>query len=198
MEAFNHTLFLWINATDPGTVSLLLGRLLANGLVWLFPLYVVLNWLRTDAAGRDALLQGVLAACLAMLISWTIGQLWPHPRPFVIDLGQQHLPHKPTASFPSNHLSFIWALCAGMALHPCRRKIAAWLALAGLLVAWARIWMGLHFPLDMLGAALTGVVSAGLTAPLRHAFVPWLRGGIMEPIYRLIFAWPIRRGWAKS
>lgn len=197
MEALNHALFLWIHATDPSTASVLLGRLLANGLVWLFPIYVILNWLRTNAAGREALLQGVLAACLAMLISWVIGQLWPHPRPFVIGLGQQYLPHKPTASFPSNHLSFIWALCAGMALHPCRRAIAAWLALAGLVVAWARIWMGLHFPLDMVGAAVTGVVSAGLTAPLRPAFIPWLRG-IMEPIYRLFFAWPIRRGWARS
>ncbi|MFA5664057.1 undecaprenyl-diphosphatase [Castellaniella sp.] len=197
MDAFNHTLFLWVNAQQPGPGLLLLGRILANGLVWLFPLYVVISWLRGSAAGREALLQGVLAACLAMLLSWLIGQAWFHPRPFMIGLGEQHLPHKPTASFPSNHLSFIWALCAGMALHPARRRAAAWLAALGLCVAWARIWMGLHFPFDMAGAALLGLLCAGLTWPLHQRFIPGLRR-MMEPVYHLVFAWPIRAGWARK
>lgn len=197
METFNQTLFLWVNASQPGPGALWLGRFLANGLVWLFPLYVVASWLRATAPGRDALLQGVLAACVAMGLSWLIGQVWFHPRPFMIGLGIQHLPHKPTASFPSNHLSFIWALCAGMALHPVRRRVAAWLALLGLIVAWARVWMGIHFPLDMVGAAAVGLLAATITAPLRTRWVPAMRR-LMEPLYRRLFAWPIQQGWVKS
>jgi undecaprenyl-diphosphatase len=37
----------------------------------------------------------------------------------------------------------------------------AWLAVAlGILVAWSRIYIGIHYPLDMVGAAILGVFAA--------------------------------------
>jgi undecaprenyl-diphosphatase len=197
MEHLNQTLFLWINATDPSAFSILLGRLLANGLVYVFPLYVVVSWLRSDAAGRDALVQAVLAASVALFLSWAMGKLWFHPRPFVVEIGHQYMPHEPNASFPSNHLSFIWALCAGLWMHPVRRRAAWVLGLLGLAVAWARIYMGVHWPLDMAGALVNAIVAAGLCLPLRPRVVPRLRALIEHP-YRLICAWPIRKGWFRT
>lgn len=197
MEALNHTIFLWINASTPSAAALLLGRFLSNGLIYLFPLYLALSWLRADAAGREALLQAAVSAAIAMLLSWSIAQVWFHPRPFVIGLGHQYIPHAPTASFPSNHLSFAWAICAGLALHPVRRKAAGLLALAALPIAWARIYMGIHFPLDMAGALLTGLAAAAIGLPLRGSLIPSLRRCI-EPAYRLVFAWPIRKGWMRA
>jgi undecaprenyl-diphosphatase len=197
MEALNNTLFLWINASDPSATALLLGRVLANGLIYLFPLYLALSWLRADAAGREALLQGTISAMIAMLLSWAISKAWFHPRPFVVGLGHQYMPHAPTASFPSNHLSFAWSICAGLALHPVRRTAAWILALIALPIAWARIYMGVHFPLDMAGALLTGLVGAAISLPLRGTLIPSLRRCI-EPIYRRVFAWPIRQGWVHA
>jgi undecaprenyl-diphosphatase len=197
MEALNDTLFLWINASDPSGAALLLGRILANDLIYLFPLYLALSWLRADAAGREALLQAAASAAVAMLLSWAISKAWFHPRPFVVGLGHQYMPHAPTASFPSNHLSFAWSVCAGLALHPARRTAAWILALIALPIAWARIYMGVHFPLDMAGALLTGLVAAGIGLPLRNTLIPALRRRI-EPAYRLVFAWPIRQGWARA
>ncbi len=197
MEALNDTLFLWINASDPSAAALLLGRVLSNDLIYLFPLYLVLNWLRADAAGREALLQAAVSAAIALLLSWAISKAWFHPRPFAIGLGLQHIPHKPTASFPSNHLSFVWALCAGLALHPARRTAASILALTGLPIAWARIYMGVHFPLDMAGALLTALAAAAISLPLRPIGIPALRRRV-EAVYRRVFAWPIRRGWVRA
>jgi undecaprenyl-diphosphatase len=197
MEHLNTTLFLWINATDPSATSLLLARLLANGLVYLFPLYLGLSWLRADAPGREALLQAALSAAIAMLLSWGVAQIWFHPRPFVIGLGHQFIEHKPTASFPSNHLSFIWAICAGLYLHPARRRAALILGLLGLPVAWARIYLGIHWPLDMAGALATGIVAAMIGWPLRTRLVPALRRGLEAP-YRRLFAGPIRKGWFRA
>lgn len=197
MEHLNQALFLWINASDPATTSLLIGRLLATSLVYLFPLYLVLNWLRADAAGREALLQAILSAIIAMVLSWAIAKVWYHPRPFVVGLGHQYLAHKATASFPSNHLSFIWAICAGLYLHPVRRRAALILGIIGLLVAWARIYLGVHWPLDMAGAFVTAIVAAAISAPLRRHVIPRLRRTI-EPFYHLVFAWAIRRGWVRA
>ncbi len=194
MEHLNQTLFLWINATDPSAFSLALGTFLANGLVYVFPLYVVLNWLRADTAGRDALVQAVLTAAAALFLSWAAGQLWFHPRPFVLGIGHQYLHHAPTASFPSNHLSFIWALCAGLWVHPVRRRAAWVLGLLGLAVAWARIYMGIHWPLDMAGALLNALIAVLLCLPLRGRVVPGVRA-LIELLYRRVCAWPIRKGW---
>lgn len=197
MDHLNQLVFLWINATDPSSLDLLLGRLLANGLVLVFPLYVCASWLLADAAGRDALVQGVLTAATALLLSWLVGQAWFHPRPFMTGIGEQYLAHAPTASFPSNHLSFIWALCAGMGLHAARRRAACVLALLGLPVAWARVYMGVHWPLDMAGAVLDAMLAALVCLSLRRHVVPWLRQRIETP-YRAVFAWPIRKGWLRA
>lgn len=197
MEHLNQALFLWINASDPAAASLVIGRLLANDLVYLFPLYLVLNWLRADTAGREALLQAVLSAIIAMVLAWAIAKVWYHPRPFAIGLGHQYLPHKANASFPSNHLSFIWAVCAGLYLHPARRRAALVLGAIGLLVAWARIYMGIHWPLDMAGALVTAIVAAAISAPLRRHAIPHLRRTV-EPFYHRAFAWAIRRGWMRA
>lgn len=197
MEALNHTLFLWINASNPSETALLLGRILANDLVFLFPVYLVLDWFRADAAERDALLQASVSTVIAMVLAWIITLVWFQPRPFVVGLGHQYMPHDPSASFPSDHLSYAWAICTGLALHPVRRKAAGILALIALPIAWARIYMGVHFPLDMVGALLTALAAAGISLPLRGTLIPALRRGI-EPLYRLVFAWPIRQGWARA
>ncbi|MER1939239.1 phosphatase PAP2 family protein [Castellaniella sp. FW104-16D08] len=197
MEHLNDALFLWINASHPTAGALWIGRLCANALVYLFPLYLVLSWLRADEDGRNALLQAVAAAIIALILSWAISKVWFHPRPFVVGIGHTYLSHKPTASLPSNHLSFIWALCMGLALHRVRRRTALILALIGLPVAWARIYMGVHFPLDMVAAAITAIAAGLISLPLRHHVVPEVRR-TLEPLYRALFAGPIRKGWFRS
>lgn len=198
MESLNESLFLWINASSPDAASLLAGKFLALALVYVYPLFLVLGWLRLDATGRDALIQAALTAVAGLLLGWLIARIWFHPRPFVLGLGQMYIPHRPNASFPSNHLTFIWSVCTGLwASSPVLRRSAAILALLGLPVAWARIYLGVHFPLDMLGAFFTACLAALLCLPLRNSFVPCLRR-MIEPVYQWLFAWPIRKGWVRA
>lgn len=197
MEALNQSLFLWINASDPTVLSLMTARFLANGLVYLFPAYLVVDWLRADTAGREALLQAALTLVLALAFATLIRHFWFHPRPFTLPLGHQYAPHAANASFPSNHLSFIWGLCAGLMLHPARRRAGWVLGLIGLSVAWARIYLGVHWPLDMAGALAIALLSAWLLRPLRPRAIPALRRAI-EPLYRRVFCWPIKKGWVRA
>src|SRR5699024_7873615 len=67
-------------------------------------------------------------------------------------------------------------------------------ALLGLPVAWARVYMGVHWPLDMAGAVLDAMLAALVCLALRRHVLPWLRQRIETP-YRAVFAWTIRRGW---
>jgi membrane-associated phospholipid phosphatase len=75
-------------------------------------------------------------------------------------------------------------------------RLASGLTLtAGLLVAWARVFLGIHFPLDMIGATAVACVAYTLIAPFWH----FAGGGVRCVIvaYGRIIARPIDMGWLR-
>jgi undecaprenyl-diphosphatase len=61
-------------------------------------------------------------------------------------------------------------------------------------MAWARIYLGVHFPFDIAGAALVSVLSAWLCVLSGRWFAaPVVRVAMLA--YRPLFAPLIRRGW---
>ena len=84
-------------------------------------------------------------------------------RPFVIALGHTLMHHDADASFPSDHLTFLWSVAFSLMLHRPRWIASIAFVLLGFPVAWARIYLGVHYPLDMVGAALVASASAALT-----------------------------------
>lgn len=95
----------------------------------------------------------------------------------MIGLGHTLIPHAADSSFPSDHLTLWWAVAFSLLLQREQRRTASVMALLGLPMAWARIYLGVHFPLDMLGAIAVAALSARLT--LREA--RWF----LEPSYWL-------------
>ena len=195
MEEFNQSLFLLINApAHPAAAVLVLAKLCAKYLILLMPLTLLVGWLRGTEGTRKLMLEAAVCAVLALLIAQVIGLVWPHPRPFMIGLGHQFLPHVADSSFPSDHLTLMWSVGFSLLLHAESRAAGALLALLGLPAAWARIYLGVHFPLDMAGAAVVVASSAWLCLRQAHWVVvpvlPW-----MTATYRRLFAPLIRRGW---
>lgn len=163
MEVINRSLFLLLNAGQYASPILVAAaRFLADGPVWLVPIGLTVGWLRGSVVTRQWLLAATLTALCALLINQLIGLAWYHPRPLALGLGRTLIPHVLDSSFPSDHLTLIWGVACGLLLHRSTRLAGGMLALTGLPVAWARIYLGVHFPLDMLGAALVASGSAGL------------------------------------
>lgn len=195
MEAFNQTLFLLIGASaqpDSGVVALAL--LFGEYAIWLVPITLVLGWLRGGDTLRHWLIEASVSALLALLAAQIIGIVWPHPRPFVIGLGHNLIAHGADSSFPSDHLTFLWAVAFSLLMHPESRRAGAALALLGLPMAWARIYLGVHFPFDIAGAALVSALSAWLCVLSGR----WLAAPVARIVmlaYRKLFAPLIRRGW---
>jgi undecaprenyl-diphosphatase len=70
------------------------------------------------------------------------------------------------------------------------------LAMLGVAVAWARIYVGVHFPFDMAGAALVAAFSAWLAALGARWFVSPVYGMASYCHQRLFRSW-IQRGWVR-
>ena len=195
MPSFNHTLFLFLNAPEaPSTGALLVANFLAQHAILLVPLILVGGWLRGTRLIRFSMLQAACAGVLGLLIAQLIGLAWPTPRPFMIGIGHQFLAHAAEASFPSDHLTLWWSVALSLMLQARIRVAGIWLAIAGLPVAWARIYLGVHFPLDMAGALVVAATSAAICQRGRF----WLAGApysLMTRIYHGLFGSAIRRGW---
>jgi undecaprenyl-diphosphatase len=196
LEVLNRTLFLAIDAT-PSTPAwrIAIASFIANGLIWSIPLILTGLWLSADPHRREAALRGCALALASLAVNQLIGLAWQHPRPFMIGLGHTFLAHAPDSSFPSDHATVFAALC--VTLFAQRMNRVGLLTLAGgLAVAWARIFLGVHFPLDMLGAVCIVAAVHALTAPFwKYVGPPLTRWAIT--VHRRVFATPIRLGWLR-
>lgn len=195
MESLNQSLFLLLNApAHPGYSMVLFAKLLAEGLVWLIPLTLIANWLSGQQERRRIAVMATLAGLSALLLNQVVGLFWQHPRPFMIGLGHTLIDHSPDSSFPSDHLSLIWAVALQLQVQVKTRISGLLLALMGIPVAWARIYLGVHFPLDMLGALISGGLSAWLChrihTPFANQLYQWT-----ERLYQWLLNPLIRRGW---
>src|SRR3989344_2774885 len=95
-------------------------------------------------------------AALAWGASQTINMLSPVARPF-LDLPIQPLfVHGGMDSFPSGHSTFTFALATGLFFY--NKWLGALFFFGALLVGLSRVVAGVHWPLDILGGALVGVL----------------------------------------
>jgi undecaprenyl-diphosphatase len=197
MEAYNRALFLLINApAHPGSVMLAVATACAEYLIWSIPLFIAVAWLRGSESTRKALIEATAAGLIGLLINQVIGLAWQHPRPFMIGLGHTLLVHAPDSSFPSDHGTLIWAVAFSLCLYAGLRRAGLAFAAVGLVVAWARVYLGVHFPFDMAGAAMVALVGALLARQLHHVYmaIAYLAATL---VHRVCFARLIRRGWIR-
>jgi len=171
LETGNVALFEMLHAAPDAPAWLVAGAILAAeyALPCGIALAVWACWRRCDA--RPMFL--ALAAWLvANRIEALIAALAPHARPFEVGFGPALLAHAADNSMPSSHVATALILC-GALLAARRFGPAATLAAIALLLAWSRIYVGIHWPLDMLGAMASAGVSLGIVLGLRHAWRGW-------------------------
>ena len=195
MQQFNQTLFLWLAApTQPDHFMLALARFFGVYAILAVPLTLAAGWLRGSENSRKVWLEAFVAMLAGLLINQFIAMVWPQPRPFMLGLGHNLINHAANASFPSDHLTGLWAFSFSLLLHRGQRMAAIALILLGLPMAWARIYLGVHFPLDMLGAALVAGLSAWLALTGARVYMQPLYQ-LTISIHRVLFGALIKRGW---
>jgi undecaprenyl-diphosphatase len=199
-DQLNQFLFSLINAA-PGLAGWRLHGAVfaAEWIVLIVPVGLVLMWTNGAAAQREAAVRALLAACLAFAFSKFIGMMWFHPRPFMVGIGQTFLFHAPDSSFPSDHATGMFSVALALLFGPLRetRRFGGFLLGLAIVVAWSRVFLGVHWPLDMVSALLVSSLAAVLAnghlgQALAASLVP-----LMRAIYGRVLAVPIARGWIR-
>jgi undecaprenyl-diphosphatase len=105
---------------------------------------------------------GVAAAAAAWLLDNTAKAIADRPRPYQVmaDAVLRQAPAHGT-SFPSSHTAVTLAVAIALVPFLARPLAAAGIGYA-VLVGWSRIYLGVHYPLDILGGAGIGMATGGL------------------------------------
>jgi membrane-associated phospholipid phosphatase len=109
---------------------------------------------------RAALVAGV-SALIALGIGQVIGMMFPRIRPYEASgIGPVRLllPHSPDTSFPSDHATL--ALAITVALWTVNRRLGALSLMVSLWLCIARVYIGAHYPSDVVGGAILGAMVA--------------------------------------
>lgn len=197
-EGFNQKLFLMLNASsNTASWQIEFARMSANYAIYLVPLFLVWLWLRGSDGERGGLVMAVAVAELALLANQLIPLIWFHPRPFMVPIGQTFVEHAADSSLPSDHLTFILGIALALAYWNRQHAVAVVITLIGLLVAWARIFIGVHFPFDMVGSVLIAIAALLILIPANKIIQAVLTARVAIPLYRILFAPAIRRNWCR-
>ena len=152
-----------------------------------FAIVLLVLWLTWKPANqRGAFLAGS-AGLVALGIGQLIGMLFPRPRPYLVHKVTLLITHAADTSFPSDHATLGFAIAA--MLYQFNRGAATLVLLTAIGMAFARVFVGAHYPTDVLGGAVLGTVTSITLGSLtnRAPFSSWL-DKLMKTMARWHFA----------
>jgi undecaprenyl-diphosphatase len=147
------------------------------GLLVAMVLLVVWCWWSVRRRGGEeaapsvaALVWTPLAAAIAVLVNVPIRGFVERPRPFLVHQGLDVLvPGKTDYSFVSDHATLTMAM--GAALFVANRRFGLVGIGLALLEGFCRVYMGVHYPTDVVGGFALGTAVALLLAPVATALL---------------------------
>ena len=142
--------------------------LVVGGGLWLFARPGgALRWkLATASAG--------LSAVVGLIANIVLSKIWYHDRPFVTHPAKTVLliHHAKDNGFPSEHATVAFAVAFAVLLFS--RPVGTFLVVLATAIALDRIFVGVHYPADIVASFFVGLGSALLVGVLGRPYVTWL------------------------
>ena len=150
----------------------------------IFGLYLIGLWFtgktpEETTKNRRQALYAFIAALLALGINQVIGFMWFRNRPYIDQPVHQLFPVTSDASFPSDHASGGFSIAGSIFFE--RSFSGTVLFVLAALLAVSRVYAGIHYPSDILGGIVIGLVSSMI--------VDSTKDFIEKPITLILSAW---------
>lgn len=145
--------------------------------VWVMIALLVIVWFLGDPSKQRIVFYACVASIVALVLTkWGISPAVGHPRPFVEGPVHQLVAHVPDPSFPSKHASFVFALAAASFF--IGRRFGSWMLLLAVFTGVSRVYVGVHYPGDILGGFILGsllsvvlITTRNYTKPIPDFFI---------------------------
>ncbi|RSD28845.1 phosphatase PAP2 family protein [Mesobacillus subterraneus] len=124
-------------------------------------LMIIVLMLFKNRKNKRIALETSSSVLLSIIAQFFIKVIYHRPRPFKRRKVGILIPSKMDSSFPSKHTMLTFAASTTILMfHRTLGKILIWLSV---LTGFSRIWVGHHYPSDILGSALLGSVISLVT-----------------------------------
>ncbi|AET68449.1 membrane-associated phospholipid phosphatase [Desulfosporosinus orientis DSM 765] len=149
----------------------------------LYIILFIIAWFtlpKIEVKQRHTLLIMGLSGVLGLIINVIISHIYFRPRPFmVLEKGTftQLIPHAPDASFPSDHTTGSFGFAAA-SWGKAPKWITISFSILGILNAIARLYVGVHWPTDVIAGILIGMLSGRLLWKFSSLFQPITNWGL--------------------
>ncbi|ENX21813.1 hypothetical protein F892_01051 [Acinetobacter vivianii] len=152
IEDVNINIFQWINAaatqnTFLDKIAIFASHNLIGGLLG----FLLISVFFKNKKYRTQFIKSLIFVLVALLFTNVIHAFYYHPRPFAMGLGHTLVGHGSTSSFPSMHTLTVATIAFSYLLSGFR-KIGSIGLLLSVIVGWSRIYVGVHFPFDVIGS----------------------------------------------
>ncbi|HDX9587988.1 TPA: undecaprenyl-diphosphatase [Bacillus pseudomycoides] len=178
----NYTIFHWINNWAGSSALLDKGMIFITSsapyvaIILMLSLWFSNGQKETAMRKQYTVLYTAISVCTALLVNVLIHALYYHPRPFVTYHVHKLVPHAVDSSFVSDHAVLVFSIAFTMIL-----RGEAWKNIAlfwAILVGISRIYVGVHYPADIIGGAVLSFITSALVVKYTNK---------VEPLARLIF-----------
>ncbi|MHC1757893.1 MAG: undecaprenyl-diphosphatase [Methanosarcina sp.] len=143
----------------------------AQYLIYVFAIYLAYTWLAKNEYRQEALFAGY-ASILGLGINFIITLFYFHPRPFMVPTGTLLITHAAESSFPSDHATVMFSVSLMLLTFISLRRSGAIFFMLALMSGIARVYAGLHFPMDIAGSLLVASLSIGILLALKNYLIP--------------------------
>lgn len=105
---------------------------------------------------KEAAVFAAVALPVIYVVSRVGAGLYFDPRPFVVGHFVPLVPHAPDNGFPSDHMLLVSAIASVIFPFSRRWSSVAWAV--AVLVGAARVYVGVHHPIDVIGSAVIAII----------------------------------------
>lgn len=122
---------------------------------------IIMYWFTRKRENRIMIISSMFAFVVAEVFGAIAGAIHSNNQPFAeLSNVNQLIGHAIDNSFPSDHSIEFFSICITFLLFKKNLRYV-WLAIA-ILVSISRVWVGVHYPADILVGAILGIIGAAL------------------------------------
>jgi undecaprenyl-diphosphatase len=153
-------------------INLLSGRssildklmiLFSNRIRYVYILILIIMWFKKHTY-KKITINAVISSLITLIINFLIKLFYFKPRPFMKRRVGILIPSKSDSSFPSKHTLLVFAISSSVFFY--QRILGSIMWGLSLLTGLSRIWVGHHYPSDIIGSAVLGTVTSMFTHKL--------------------------------